>query len=109
MKNHVIGTYRLKADSTSKEFIGDSDVSVAVKIVSSKHENNYVSLYNLAKKEVKKDLRTKNATTRKALHFHIIKNLELQPLIEIFINKVKNSFFDEIVLFVDYDFVRKWV
>lgn len=109
MKDRVIGTYRLKAEATSKEFIGDGDVSVAVKIVSSRHENSYVSLYNLAKKEIKREQRTKGALNRKALHFHIVKNLELQPLIEAFINKVRNSFFDEIVLFVDYGFVRKWV
>lgn len=109
MKDRVIGTYRLKADATSKEFIGDADTSVAVKIVSSIHKNNYVSLYNLAKKEIKRELRTKGALNRKALHFHIVKKPELQPLIEAFINKVRNSFFDEIVLFVDYDFVRKWV
>lgn len=109
MKDRVIGTYRLKADDTSKEFIGDADTVVVVKVVSSRSENNYVSLYNLAKKEIKRELRTKGELNRKALHFHIVKKPELQPLIEIFINKVKNCFFDEIVLFVDYDFVRKWV
>jgi len=109
MKDRVIGTYRLKADATSKEFIGDADTVVVVKVVSSRSENNYVSLYNLAKKEIKRELRTKGELNRKALHFHIVKKPELQPLIEIFINKVKNSFFDEIVLFVNYAFVRKWV
>jgi hypothetical protein len=109
MKERVTGSYRLKADATSKEFIGDADTVVVVKIVSSRSENNYVSLYNLAKKEIKRELRTKGALNRKALHFHIVKKPELQPLIEVFIDKVRNSFFDEIVLFVNYDFVRNWV
>jgi hypothetical protein len=115
MKDRLPGSYRLKAEEVSKEFIGDSKTLLSVKLVSSKKEGAYVSYYNHAKKEIRKALNTQNTPivpvyyVRRVLHMHIVKNDELAPLVEQFINKVKGAFFDEICLFVDYKFVRKWV
>lgn len=105
MKDEVLETYRVNAQAVSDKFVRES--AARFKATPFIAGDNYELLYDLLKEELKKMLETE--TCKKALHFHIIKNHELQPLIEAFIDKVKNTFFDEIVLFVDYKFVRKWV
>jgi len=109
MKDRIPGTYRIKAFEVSHQFVGDSLCALAVRLVSSKSSNNHTSHYNGAKKDVRKLCKDLPALTRKLLHFHVVFP-DLTPLMETFIESVyKEGFFDEICLFVNYAFVRKWV
>ncbi len=109
MKDRLPGTYRIKASEVSYQFVGESLCALAVRLISSKSSNNHVSHYNGAKKEVRKLCKDLPALTRRILHFHVVFP-ELTPLMETFIESVyKEGVFDEICLFVNYVFVRKWV
>lgn len=109
MKNCTPGTYKIKASEVSYQFVGDSLCALTIHLISSKKVNNYISTYNKAKKDVKKLCKDLPALTRKILHFHVVFP-ELTSLMETFIETVyKEGFFDEICLFVNYVFVRKWV
>lgn len=108
MRDRILGTYRIKAFEVSHQFVGDSLCALAVRLVSSKSSNNHISHYNGAKKDVRKLCKDSPALTRKILHFHMVFP-ELTPLMETFIESVyKEGFFDEICLFVNYIFVRRW-
>jgi hypothetical protein len=109
MKARTTGTYKIKASEVSQQFVGASSCALAIHLISSKKVNNYRSSYNKARKDVRKLCKDSPTLTRKILHFHVVFP-ELTPLMETFIESVyKEGFFDEICLFVNYVFVRKWV